>query len=147
MCPLEYIDPRDAHDLQSIPELVPPTDPVFTYLLEEAVAGRMPVYFAAIPLTLVWPFAVDFDPERHPVGRQMVDAVFAAGCQGHMQRMWVYPRDQHFVASDDYVTLAAARRGDPDFVPCWVLGEPHLPGVEQIQGPIRLEDVRRLLGI
>jgi len=147
MCPIEYIDPRDARNLQSIPALVPPTDLIFNYLLEEAVTGRVPVYFAAIPLTMVWPFAPDFQVENHPIGKQMVDALFAEGCKGNLQRMWVYPRDQHFVASDDYATLAAARRGDPDFVPCWVLGNPHLLGVEQIQGPIRLEDVRRLLGI
>jgi len=149
MCPLEYIDPTPENlaKLQRIPELVPPTDAVFNYLLEEAVTGRLPVYFAAIPLEMVWPFAPDFDMEAHPIGKQMVDATYAAGCQGHIQKMWVYPRDDHFVAPDDYATLAAARRGEPDFVGCWVLGNPHLPGVQDIQGPIRPEDIREMLGI
>jgi len=148
MCPLEYLEPTPENlaKLQRIPELTPPTDSVFMYLLEEAVSGRLPVYFAAVPLHLVWPFAPDFDIEAHPVGKQMVDAVYAAGCLGRIEKLWVYPRDNHFISPDDYAILAAARRGDPDLVPCWVLGYPHLPGVQDIQGPFRPEDVRKMLG-
>lgn len=148
MCPLEHIDPTPENlaQLQSIPELVPPIDPVFSYLLEEAIAGRVQVYYAEVPLKLVWPFAPSFDVEAHPVGKMMVDAVFEAGCQGQFEKIWVYPKDDHFVSSDDYAILAAARRGDPDLVPCWVLSNPHLPGVQNIRGPITTMDGRRLIG-
>jgi hypothetical protein len=31
----------------------------------------------------------------------------------------IFANGELFVASDDYYTLAAAERGQPDFLPCW----------------------------
>ncbi len=59
--------------------------------------------------------------------------------------MWVYPKGDLFVVADDYFALAAAERGQPDFVPCWVLGEIKNGKAEQVQGPIEKASVRKML--
>lgn len=137
--------PRDKINVNN--EFKPPDDPLFAYLLDETIAGRVPVYFASIPLKIIRPFAPDFHPETHPIGKEMVEAITADWREGHFHFMWVYPKGGHFVMSDDYLTFASAVQGQPDFMPCWVLGDPRLPGVKDIQGPIRHEDVRKLLGL
>ncbi len=40
----------------------------------------------------------------------------------------------------------AAKLGDPDFLPCWVLGRPDLEGVVDIQGPLDEAGVRSAIG-
>jgi len=125
----------------------PPDDPVYQYLLEEAVTGRVPIYFAAVPLALITPFAPDFHPEKSPEGEHIVQAVMTEWRAGNFRNLWVYPHEDHFIMADDYFTYVAALKGQPDFVPCWVLGYPALPGVKQVQGPIKVEDVRRLLDL
>lgn len=137
--------PRDKINVNN--EFKPPDDPAFAYLLDETIAGRVPVYFAAVPLGLIRPFAPDFHPENYPIGRELVEAIIADWREGHFQYMWIYPKENHFVMSDDYLIFASAVQGQPDFMPCLVLGDPRLPGVKDIQGPIRHEDVRQLLGL
>ena len=129
-------------------ESPPPTpghDEELARLWTEALAGRVPVYFAAIPRNLVVPFDPKFDVTVHPAGRAGVERVMGEWRRGNFRKVWVYERDGQYVAADDYVTLEAARRGEPDYLPCWVLGRPTLPGVEDVQGPIRAEDLRKIL--
>jgi hypothetical protein len=61
--------------------------------------------------------------------------------------MWVYPKGDIFIVSDDYFTLAAAERGQPDLVPCWVLGKITRGNAEQVQGAIGQDVIRRMLGL
>ncbi|NUQ45060.1 MAG: hypothetical protein HUU22_03390 [Phycisphaerae bacterium] len=112
-----------------------------------ALTGEVPVYFAAVPLSLLRPFSPDYDVERHPVGRAAVEALMQECAAGRYARAWVYERDNAFIVADDYVILAAARRGQPDYVPCWVLGRPISADVVDVQGPIDPHSVRRLLGL
>lgn len=123
----------------------PPEDPIFAYLVEEAIRGRVPVYFVAVPLNLIRPFAPEFHPENVPGGKQALEALVAHSQGGKIQYIWVYPRQEHFVMSDDYFTYAAATKLQPDFLDCMILGHPIVPGVKDAQGPIRTEDIRRLL--
>lgn len=140
-------------ELKELPEgtvshsLKPPDDPVYGYLLEEAAKGRVPVFFAAVPLNLIRPYAPEFHPENVPGGKQALEALVAHSQGGKLQYIWVYLRQEHFVMSDDYFTFAAALKLQPDFLHCMVLGHPNVPGVKDIQGPIRYEDVRELLGL
>jgi hypothetical protein len=122
----------------------PPPDAVLDYLLREALSGGLPVYVGAVPLARLRRFRDDFRPERTLRGRRVVQAIFEQWRADSAPRLWVYPRGDVFMVSDDYLTLAAAERGQ-DAVPCWILGRgKDLPGA---RGPLDPHAVRRLLGV
>jgi len=129
------------------PNWQPPPDPVFQYLLDEAVRGWVPVYFAAVPLVRLKRAAPTFHPENTPGGPDVVTQIMQRWRSGDFRNLWVYPKDDVFVVSDDYFTLAAAEIGTPDFMPCWVLGKITKGNAEQVQGPIPQDTVRDLLGL
>jgi len=131
--------------LQTLPELTPPSDPVLTYLLERAVEGNLPVYFAAVPLELVKPFSDSFDPRRHPVGVHAIAAVQQRWKNQRFTNLVVYPQGNVFIMSDDYITYYACLEGNSEYVPCWVLGACTNESARDVQGPIRKEDVRGIL--
>jgi hypothetical protein len=66
--------------------------------------------------------------------------------EGNFDHVWVYPNEDAYVMSDDYVVWAAVERGRPDYVPCWVLGYPLVTVAGDIRGPIEQDRVRRILG-
>lgn len=134
-------------DIHSLPDLTPKADDRFSALLQGAVSGDVPVYFAAVPLALCVPFDLDYRPDLHPVGAMAVSEMTEAGSNGQVQKLFVYQRGKWFVVSDDYIVLFAALNGLPDYVPCWVLGKPEGDLVRDVQGPIASNDVARLLGI
>ena len=72
-------------DFDIMPDLEPPADEVFDYLLGQAINGQVGVYFAAIPLKLIEPFSKDYDPRKHPVGQQAIDAFFQAWQQNEFK--------------------------------------------------------------
>jgi hypothetical protein len=135
-----------VHDLDTLPDLCPLEDKVFQYLLGEVVVGRIPLYFGAVPLALIEPYDQHYHPENHPVGKIAVNATVTGALRGEIQKMWVYPNGQKYIVADDYIPYAAALIGQPDFVPCWIMGNARFPGVESHQGPIEPHDVKRLLG-
>ena len=61
--------------------------------------------------------------------------------------MFVYQRGKWFVVSDDYIVLFAAPAGFARVQLSWVLGKPDGDVVRDVQGPIALIDVARLLGL
>ena len=129
------------------PDWQPPTDAVFQYLLQEAALGWVPVYFAAIPLSRLVRFAPTFKPEKTKDGESVVLSIMKEWREGKTVNMWVYPHGAMFVVSDDYFTLAAAERGNPDLVPCWVLGEVKNKSAELVQGPMEQKSIAQMLGI
>jgi hypothetical protein len=133
-------------DLQFLPGLTPKHDERFSALLNGAVSGDVPIYFAAVPLDLCVPFDLDYRPDLHPVGKQAIAQVFSAWSNGQFQNLFVYQRGKSFVVSDDYIPLFAALRGQPDCVPCWVFGKPDSDLARDVQGPIVQEDVLKILG-
>jgi hypothetical protein len=141
---LKWFSNKDLEQLDTH-SFKPPDDPVYQYLLEEAGKGRIPVYFAAVPLSLIQPYDPEFHPEKTPKGKEVLDSTVAFSQGGKFHYLWIYPRQEHFVMSDDYLTYAAALKLQPDFLQCMVLGHPNMPGVKDAQGPIRTEDIRKLL--
>jgi len=135
--------PSEIHDL---PGLTPKRDERLMQRLEEAVAGRVQVYFAAVPLGLCVPFDLDYRPDKHPVGEAAIHDAFEQAKAGSFPKMFAYQRGAWFVISDDYSPLFAAMAGLADYVPCWVLGKPDSELVKDIQGPIDLASVKSLLG-
>ena len=137
----ERVDPKT---LWAHPDLTPPQDPVLIDLLKKALTGDIPVYFAAVPLKLIQPFS-NFDPRKNLVGRQAIVDTQARWRNQQFQNMLVYQQGEKFVMSDDYITYYACLEGDPDFVPCWVLGECTSPEAHDVQGPIKTEDLNQIL--
>jgi hypothetical protein len=135
------------NELHTLPELTPKHDETFLRLAQEAIQGTLPVYFAAVPLVLCVPFDPDYRPDRHPIGKQAIQAYAERGAKGNMQPIVVYPRGAWFVVSDDYITLFAAILGNPDYVPCWVMGKPDAEYARDIQGPIAVNEVPKALGL
>jgi hypothetical protein len=131
--------------LRNHSQLEPPRDPMLMQLLERALKGDIPVYFAAIPLRLVRPFSTLYNPSQHPAGRQAIAEVQERWKRQEFTHMVVYQQDDKFVMSDDYITYYACLEGNPDYVPCWVLGNCTSPDACDVQGPIRREDLRRIL--
>ena len=134
-------------DLHFLPDLTPKHDERFSALLDGAVSGDVPVYLAAVPLAICVPFDLDYRPDLHPVGKQAISQMIDDWSKGQFQNLFVYQRGKRFVVSDDYIQLFAALRGQPDYVPCWVLGKPDSDLVRDVQGPIAPNDVPKLLGI
>lgn len=134
-------------DIRSLPDLTPKHDERFSALLQCAASGDVPVYFAAVPLAICVPFDLDYRPDLHPVGEQAISQMIDGWTKGQFQKLFVYQRGKWFVVSDDYITLFAALQGQPDYVPCWVLGKPDSDLVRDVQGPIATKDVPKLLGI
>jgi len=129
----------------TIPGLSPKMDQHFLNLLESAVAGTTPVYFAAVPLALCVPYDLDYRPDLHPVGEAAIQEAVSRAERGDFGKIITYQRGAWFVVSDDYIPLFAALLGLPDYVPCWVLEKPHSDLVRDVQGPIRATDVQRLV--
>lgn len=126
----------------------PPSDPIFQHLLSEAsVTGRVPVHGIIVSPGRVVPFDPMFHPETTEEGGRVVAAIIREWQAGRPARMWVYPCGDLFVASDDYFTLAAIRRGQPDSIACFCLGKPDDTLVYSNHGPIALNEIRRALGL
>ncbi len=133
--------------LHNHPDLTPKQDDHLVALMEGAVRGEVPVYFAAVPLSLCIPFGPDYRPELHRVGAEAIDQTIEAWQKGKFAKLVVYQRGVWFVVADDYIPLFAALRGRPDYVPCWVLGKPAGGLVKDVQGPIAPADVPELFGL
>lgn len=137
----------DIASIRTAPGLSPKRDEHLLRLLEEAVAGSLPMYYAAVPLALCIPFDPDYRPDLHPVGTKAIDQVISAWEEGHAPKLVVYPRGAWFVVSDDYIPLFAALAGLPDYVPCWILGKPDNDHLRDVQGPLAVADVPSALNI
>lgn len=133
--------------LHVLPGLQPSHDPTFVDRLEAAMRGRLEVYFAAIPPSLIEPFDAVYAPRDHPIGEAAVRQTIEEWQAGHFHTVLVYQEGDHFVLSDDYIFWEAAKEGRPDFLPCWVLGKPEHTGIVDVQGPLAQLDVPRAVGL
>jgi hypothetical protein len=102
---------------------------------------------AVIPLALIHPFDPGYRPQNLPLGRMVIDLVLREWRVGKPPVVCVYPRKGRFILSDDYVYYEAARIVNRPDLPCLVLGEAALPGVEKIQGPLKPNEVKRALDL
>ena len=141
--PSEWIP---LNQIASIPELTPPKDPEFARRLDAVWSGAMPMYYATVPVTLLRPFSSEYDPSKHPIGVQMIERVMRDWSGGQMKYMIGYEQDGAMIISDHYIVLAAIQRGQPEYVPVWVMGKPSLAGLMDVQGPIMQSDIPKLLG-
>ena len=141
--PPETKSPAELHGLKG---LQPLRDPVFSHLLERAVQGGVAVYYGEVPREKIRRFDTGYDPRSHPVGRAAVTQLMEAWQRGKFSPVWVYEEGDGFVLSDDYICWAGAAEGQPDLLPCWILGMPTLAGIKDLQGPIAGAEVPKMLG-
>jgi hypothetical protein len=134
-------------ELRTIPELTPKHDARFAELMDAALKGQVPIYFAAVPLGLCVPFDLDYRPDQHPVGAEAIRQHSKQGEGGNLQHIIVYQRGSWFVVADDYISLFASLSGMPDYVPCWIMGKPDSALVKDVQGPLAVSDVRGIFGL
>jgi hypothetical protein len=123
-------------------KLAPKRDQKFVELLQRAIRGEVPVYFAQIPLLLHVPFDLDHRPDLHPITASAVRQIADQIRKHQTPSLFVYPRGKWFVVADDYLPLFAAIEERLQYVPCWVLGEIENPLAEKIQGPINPKTFR-----
>jgi len=83
---------RDFVHAKVLPGLTPKFDPTLDGLMDSAIKGAVPVYFAAVPLALCLPFDVEYRADLHQVGAAAIDRAFQQACAGNFKRMLVYPR-------------------------------------------------------
>ena len=133
--------------IQCSPGLTPKHDERLMELMEQANAGKLPVYFASVPIGQIVPFDLDYRPDLHPVGTKAISLCIENWKKGEFQYLRVYQRGAWFVVSDDYIQLFAALQGRPDYLPCWVLGKPEHKQLKDVQGPLAQADVRGILGL
>ena len=146
---MSFVDIRDVRNerIHIDPDLMPKPDDTYIHLFGEAMEGRVPVYFATVPLALCVPFDLDYRPDLHRIGGQAIEAAIEDGKNQKFYYMVVYPHGKWFVVADDYIPLFAALRGRPDYVPCWILGKPDNDQLKDVQGPIAVADLRKIFGL
>ena len=128
------------------PQMNPAADSHLLDLMEKAKNDSIAVYFGAVPLSAIVPFDKSYLPNTFPPFEAAIVAVTNDWRHGRFHYIWVYQAGHQFVMSDDYVTYAAALRGQPDYLPCWILGKPQHDAVKDVQGPLDASAVRRALG-
>ena len=138
-----FSEPKQVRvdSLKIDPATAPKSDETLIRLIQAAVKGTVPVYFAIIPLSLCGPFDTEYRPDVHPGVAALTEAR-AKQVTEQPIAMLVYPKGRWFVVSDDYPTLWAYQRALPDYVPCVVLGKPEGEGVEIVQGPLTPEEAK-----
>ena len=134
-------------DIQIDPTLSPAHDLEFLRRLEAVLKGSEPVFFAAVPTSLCLPFDPDYRPDLHPVGVAAIAEAATNACSGHHQKLVTYQRGYWFVIADDYIPYFAALHGLPDYLPCFILGQPDHPLLKDIQGPIDRDSFRDYVGL
>jgi hypothetical protein len=134
-------------DLKIDPSLQPKSDPEWLRLAEGALKAQVSVYFASVPLILCVPFDLDYRPDLHPVGQQAIRTFIEMAGRQEFQNLIVYPRGKWFVISDHYIELFAALEAKLDFLPCFIMGKPGNPMIQDLQGPIDPKDIRRVFGL
>lgn len=149
----DQTEPLERYRIERVPigeialgDHPPPRDEVFTYLLGQALCGQVEIFFAAVPMSLIEPFDRNYDPAEDERMKKAIHIVFKNWSSGGVLPVWLYPRDDKYILSDDYVTFAAAQKGQPDYLPAYILGGTPLPGTEDVSKPFSRDEVRRILG-
>jgi len=138
--------PEELAKIESLPGMTPAQDDKWIELAQQAVSGKLPVFYAHIPIGALVPFDLDYRPDLHPLGQMLLEEATEKAERGEFTFPVVYQRGYWFIVSGDYPMLFSAVNGRPDIVGCYVLGEISHPQVENVQR-VKPEDVRQILGL
>ena len=125
----------------------PPDDPVFQYLLEQAIYGAIPVFGVVMKPHRLKRYADYYRPETTEEGAQVVRHMIVAWNAGRPVQPWIYPRNAHYIVSDDYFAMAAIEAGRPATIAAQFLGWPNASDILDKQGPLPTEQVKSMIGI
>jgi hypothetical protein len=140
---MEIVNLKDIH---THPDLSPKLDETFISLMQKALEGEVPVYFAAVPLVLCVPFDLDYRPDLHHIAAQVI-AEYAKDLNNKtFHKMLVYPRGKWFIVGDHYLELFSTFEALPAYAPCWILGKLDNEHVRDLQGPISPDDFKKIFG-
>jgi hypothetical protein len=123
----------------------PIDDPVYQYLLEQAIYGRLPVFSVVMTPARLRRFNDDFHPEHTADGAATVESILRGWGEGQQFQMWVYQRRDDVIVPDDYFVLAAIERARPETVTVQMLGEPYGDGIIETVGPLPVTQVQEAL--
>ncbi len=138
---------EEIGELKTLPGLDPKIDDHFVDLIQRALKGRVPVYFAAVPLALIVPFDIDYRPDLHPLGKQLIDEYTENWKKNEYSNIMVYPKGKWFICPDDYLVLFGAIKTSPSHIGCAIFGEYDNDDVELIKGPLPVTDVQKMFGV
>jgi len=120
-------------------QLAPPRDPDLVVLVRSVLDGVVTRYWAMVPRVLVRPFVTDYNPSVSatwaPVYRHVVEQMR----RGVYQNLLTYQVDDMFVVGEDYLAYYAYQEVAPEWVPCYILGEPKSDAIRGVRlGPEEL---------
>ena len=139
----EYVDPND---LNTHPDFNPNIDDKFIELMQSAMEGETPVFYAAVPLCICIPFDIDYRPDKPEIGKQLIEEYYQGFENNDFPPLIVYPNGKWFIVSDDYMKLFAYLRGNPTHVPCYIMGDTDNNLIQNKQGPINPKDLGKIFG-
>ena len=89
---MQSVNPSDLNSKGAEAPFAATQDPTFDALFKLAIQGDLRVYFAAIPLRLIRPYAPEFNFLMLPGGEAIIAAIISQARQGHFPRLWVYEK-------------------------------------------------------
>jgi len=134
-------------DIKPYPGMEPHTDSKFIKLFKLAITGKIPTYFAKIPIHLIQLFDQSFLPKTQPGREKAIRHHGYSIDQQEGPAVWVYPKDGMFILSDDYFAYQAYRATNAEFLPCFIMGNAPMTGLETVEGPLSREKVCNALGV
>ena len=114
-----------------------PKDEKFMELYKKAFKEEIPVFWAMIDIEAIKPHS-KFKPEP---SQRSVDIIHQKLKDGKFPAIYVYPKNDYFIMSDDYTLYYKYFYSGYKAIPCIVLGEPKGKSVKDQVGPIKLPKI------
>ena len=125
----------------------PPRDEVFSYLYSRVVVGLLPLYRADVPLNSIKLFSNNFSPHQTTAGRKCLNGMIREYKAGNFYpTIWLYPHQDVFILSDDYLCYFLLKELGADFHTCEIMGAFSAKGLSGVKGPAPIDYVRALPG-
>ncbi len=115
----------------------PPKDDIFLDLYKKAYKGEIPVYWGMISIEGINPYS-NYRPE---VSTEYIDNIHQKIKSGVLPFIYVYPKNEIYIMSDDYNLYYVYLFSGYKKIPCYILGEPGEKYVSDQIGPVKLPEL------
>jgi len=137
----------NVKDIKPYPGMEPKKDSNFIKIFKLAITGEIPTYYAKVPIHLIQLFDQRFLLKDKPGREKAIRHLGHSIDQQEGPAVWVYPKDGMFILSDDYFAYQAYRATNAEFLPCFIMGNAPMTGLETVEGPLSREEVCNALGL